>query len=153
MDIVKVAEGYPSLTQIQYYNINIVLPDKECQDTIVDKLEFLENSILKYETSIKDHKVEKEIFKKYSRNLDIKALLNDAEIKKIDEIMNVTCGKGQNDRSKAENDEYNMVATFSYIAVCLTLCFLVSVLKKKTCIGVLQSVYNSVRELRSETIS
>ena len=68
----------------------------------------IETNIESIETRIEQLKEEKERFKKYSRKSEIKELLKDAEIKKLNEVMNVTGGKGENDRSKVETDEYNV---------------------------------------------
>jgi len=88
--------------------LKIPLPSLEIQEKIVEELSMIETNIESIETRIEQLKEEKERFKKYSRKSEIKELLKDAEIKKLNEVMNVTGGKGENDRSKVETDEYNV---------------------------------------------
>ena len=97
-----------SITKERLFNIEIPQLSLEIQEKIIEELSMIETNIKSIETRIKQLKDEKERFKKYSRKSEIKELLKDAEIKKLNEVMNVTGGKGENDRSKIETDEYNI---------------------------------------------
>jgi restriction endonuclease S subunit len=104
----KKGVGQPYIRASHFVNTKIPLPSLEIQGKIVKELSMIETNIKSIETRIEQLKEEKERFKKYSRKSEIKELLKDAEIKKINEVMKVTGGKGENDRSKVETDEYNI---------------------------------------------
>lgn len=97
-----------ALDKDKFMKLKIPLPSIEIQEKIVEELSIIETNIESIEIRIKQLKEEKERFKKYSRKSEIKELLKDADIKKLEEVMKVTGGKGENDRSKVETDEYNI---------------------------------------------
>lgn len=98
----------PCINKSKLYTLKIPLLSLEIQEKIVEELSIIETNIKSIETRIEQLKEEKERFKKYSRKSEIKELLKDADIKKINEVMKVTGGRGENDRSKDKNDEYNI---------------------------------------------
>ena len=76
----------PEINFDRFKDYKIPLPPLEIQEKIVEELSMIETNIKSIETRIKQLKEEKERFKKYSRKSEIKELLKDAEIKKLDEV-------------------------------------------------------------------
>ena len=74
------------------YTLKIPLPSLEIQEKIVEELSMIETNIKSIETRIKQLKEEKEKFKKYSRKSEIKELLKDADIKKLNEECKINGG-------------------------------------------------------------
>ena len=73
-------------------DFKIPLPSLEIQEKIVEELSMIETNIKSIETRIKQLKEEKEKFKKYSRKSEIKELLKDADIKKLNEECKINGG-------------------------------------------------------------
>ena len=82
----------PSFNMDIWNNIDIPLPSLEIQEKIVEELSMIETNIKSIETRIKQLKEEKEKFKKYSRKSEIKELLKDADIKKLNEECKINGG-------------------------------------------------------------
>jgi len=92
----------PEINFDRFKNFKIPLPSIEIQEKIVEELSIIETNIKSIETRIKQLKIEKERFKKYSRKSEIKELLKDAEIKKLGDVL-ILNGNGKTNSGDITN--------------------------------------------------